>query len=167
MVGDDQLHVFAVETKDYQGPCLAMWCCSEGRYISNLQFGCTRHLGDKHSLFISLMDARWIVVRQSSLSSVGTLSPWSQREALSPGQNAGHTMGTHDKRRVRVAAGTRKEDKGALRQREKRERARSPGDAATEVAGQAEQLFCYRFAPRNPAFQRTYMQIGITYGHRQ
>lgn len=44
------------------------------------------------------MDARWIVVRQSSLSSIGTLSPWSQCEALSPGQNAGHAMGTHNKR---------------------------------------------------------------------
>lgn len=107
------------------------------------------------------MDARWVVVRQSFLSSVGTLSPWSQCEALSPRQNAGHTMGTRDKRIVRVAAGTRNEDKGALRQREERERALGPGDAATtRVAGQAQQLFCYRFAPKNPAFQRTYMQIG-------
>lgn len=108
----------------------------------NLQFGYTRQLGEKHGLFISLMGARWIVVGQSSFSSLSPLTPWSHHEALPwakrrlhnghPQQTDGHS-----------GSGTRIEDKEARRQREKRKKAKEgPGEAAPEVAGQAEQLFC-------------------------
>ena len=67
---------------------------------------------------------------------------WIHGVRPSPGHNSGHTMGTHNKRMVTVAAGTRRKDKEALTWREKKKAREGPGDTATQVAGQAEQLCC-------------------------
>lgn len=94
------------------------------------------------AFFISLMDARWIVVRQSSFSSLSTLNPWSQHDALLWEKHTSHN-GHPQQKGGHSGSGTRNEDKEALRQREKRKKPReAPGEIATKVAGQAKQLFC-------------------------
>jgi len=99
------------------------------------------------------MDARWLVVRQSSFGSPGTLNPRSQLEALPRGKTWPTQWAPTTKGRSRWQR-HQQEDKEACRQRGKRKKAREgAGNAANEVLGRADWLSCCvpGTALRNPA----------------
>lgn len=71
----------------------AMWCRWGGRYGSNLQFGYTRQLGDKHSMFVCL----WWMPGGLWSDNLPSAAPalWIHRASLRP--SPGAKLGPHNR----------------------------------------------------------------------